>query len=395
MKVQYGLEVAYGSNYDFKEAQALLECLENRAPSCGKKVKEFEDAFAAYCGATYGIAVTSATTGLSLAGIAAGVGPGTEVITTPISWVATSFAYSALGADIVFCDVEPGTLNMDPEKLEALITPRTKAIVPVHLYGQCCRMDKIMEIARRKGVLVIEDCAHNPGGSYGGVMSGNLGDIGVFSFHQQKNMSTLGEGGMITTSTRALFERMISYRSLCARVYGTSDKYLTIDEAEHPMGKQYWKLMFDDIGYNYRMTDAQAAVGLVQLGKLGRNNARRIELSEKLTGLLRGTKHLILPEVDEKGQHVWHIYMVQLAKESPVSKDDFMWELYHTYGIKAWSHYLPIHLQKPYVERGHKAGECPVAEEAFERYVTLPMNPNLTDEAIEYMAASIIKLLGR
>ncbi len=176
----------------FEETLALIEVLKNRAPSCGKKVIQFEKEFAAFCGVNYALAVTSATTGLTLAGIAAGVGPGTEVITTPISWVATSMAYSTLGADIVFCDVNPRTLNLDPKHLEALITPKTKAIVPVHLYGQCAEMDQIMEIAQRYGVPVIEDCAHNPGGEYLGRRSGSLADMGVFSFHQQKNMGTLG-----------------------------------------------------------------------------------------------------------------------------------------------------------------------------------------------------------
>ncbi len=176
----------------------------------------------------------------------------------PVTWVATAFAFSSLGARIVFCDVDPRTLNIDPGRLEALITAKPRAIVPVHLAGQCCAMDRIMEIARRRNVAVIEDCAHNPGGSYLGRKSGALGDLGVFSFHQQKNMGTLGESGMVTTDDRALFKRVLSYRSLCYQTYGGSDKYLPIDEAKHPRGKEYGRLFFDDVGYNYRMTDARA-----------------------------------------------------------------------------------------------------------------------------------------
>jgi perosamine synthetase len=391
-KVKYELEVAYGTTYGFEEAAALMEVLKNLGPSCGKKVKQFEDEFAKYCGTQYGLAVTSATTGLTLAGIAAGIKPGDEVITTPISWIATSTAFSSLGAEIVFCDVDPRTLCLDPERLEGRITRHTKAIVPVHLYGQCCQMDKIMEIANRHNLVVIEDCAHNPGGEYNGVKAGALGHMGVFSFHQQKNMSTLGEGGFITTNSKKFFERMLSYRSLCARVYGESDKYLSIDENQYPMGKDYWKIQFDDIGYNYRMTDAQAAVGLEQLKKLEKHNQKRIELANRLTEKLQGIPGLTLPYVDPNGKHLFHVYVIQLEADFPLDKSDFMWEMYTQKGIKVWSHYMPIHLTKPYLEQGHEEGECPVAETAFKKYVSLPIHPRLTDEAIDYMAESIREL---
>lgn len=394
-KVLYDLEVSFGTTYGYEEAIALLEVLNNLAPSCGKKVKQFEAEFAEYCGTKYALTVTSATTGLTLAGIAAGIGPGDEVITTPLSWIATAMAFSALGAEIVFCDVNPRTLNLDPEKLEALINPKTKAIVPVHLFGQCCEMDKICAIAQRHGVAVIEDCAHNPGGEYLGVKSGALGDMGVFSFHQQKNMSTLGEGGMVTTSNQAFYERVLSYRSLCCRTYGGSSKYLPIDEQIHPMGKEYWKLYFDDIGYNYRMTDAQAAVGIEQLKKLDKHNQKRMELAERLTERLQGVRGITTPYIDPKGSHVFHIYMLQLDRDFPLSKTDFMWELYTQKGIKAWSHYMLIHLTGPYRAQGHAEVECPAAEEIVERHVTLPIHPRLTDEAIEYMAQSIIELANQ
>lgn len=391
-KIMYDLQVAYGTTYGCEEAAALMDVLKNLAPSCGQKVKQFEDEFAAYCGTKYALAVTSATTGLTLAGIAAGIMPGDEVITTPISWISTASAFSVLGANIVFADVDPRTLNLDPNKLEEKITPKTKAIVPVHLYGQCCEMDKIMEIAERHGIVVIEDCAHNPGGSYNGKQAGNLGHIGVFSFHQQKNMSTLGEGGMVTTNDKGCFESILSHRSLCCRIYGPSEKYLSVDEEKYPMGREYWKLHFDDIGYNYRMTDAQAAVGFEQLKKLDSLNEKRIELAQRLTEKLAGVKGLTLPHIDPNGKHTYHLYMVQVEEDFSMNKVDFMWELYTNKGIKAWSHYMPIHLTDPYKAQGHKEGECPAAEKAFTKYVTLPIHPRLTEEAIDYMAASIREL---
>ncbi|TFG63182.1 MAG: DegT/DnrJ/EryC1/StrS family aminotransferase [Spirochaetales bacterium] len=390
--IKHELETAYGNIYGKEEEEALIGVLRNGAPSCGKKVKAFEDAFAAYCGTRYALTVTSATTGLTLAGLALGIGPGDEVITTPLSWIATSTAFSALGATLKFCDVDPKTLNLDPVHLEKLITPRTKAIVPVHLFGQCCDMDGIMGVAEKHGVKVIEDCAHNPGGEYKGRKSGSLGHMGVFSFHQQKNMCTLGEGGMFTTSDRTLFEKVLSYRSLCCRIYGPSDKYLSIDESVHPMEKEYWKLFFDDIGYNFRMTDAQAAVGLEQLKKLDTFNTMRRERAAKLSNMLGGVKGITLPWIYPEGKHTFHLYMIQLAKDFPLSKADFMWELYTKKGIKVWSHYMPIHLTDPYRARGHKEGECPVLEEAVKHHVTLPMHPRLTDEALTYMADAVKSL---
>jgi dTDP-4-amino-4,6-dideoxygalactose transaminase len=394
-EIKFGLDIRHGSSYGSEELAALKECLADMAPSHGKKVVEFENNFAAYCGTKFASAVTSATTGLTLAGVAVGVGRGDEVITTPISWVATSFAFSQLGAKIVFCDVDPHTLCLDPSKLEALITKKTKAIVPVHLYGQCCEMDKIMVIARRYGVPVIEDCAHSPGGLFKGVKAGALGNIGVFSFHQQKNMCTLGEGGIVTTSDRVYYERIFSYRSLCCRNYGESDKYFPINEEKHPMGKGYWRLMFDDIGYNFRMTDAQGAVGIEQLKKLDGYNAKRICLSKRLTEKLQDIPGIVLPYANPDGVHVYHLYMIQLTKDAPISKEEFMWQMYTKKGIKAGSHYLPIHLTEPYLAQGHKTGECPVCEEAFNRYVTLPMNPRLTNEAIDYMANCIREIMTK
>ena len=391
-KVKYELEVSFGTIYGTEEATALGEVLKNMAPSCGKMVKQFEDEFAHYCGVRSALAVTNATSGLTLGGIAAGIKPGDEVITTPITWVSTAMAFSALGARMVFCDVDARTLNLDPRKLEEKITPRTKAIVPVHLYGQCCEMDAIMQVAEKYNLTVIEDCAHNPGGEYNGKKSGALGHIGVFSFHQQKNMSTLGEGGMVTTRSKESYERVLSYRSLCCRSYDPKGKYLAIDEEKYPMNDEYWRVYFDDVGYNFRMTDAQGAVGLEQLKKLDGFNARRIEIANHLTEKLQGIRGLTLPFVDPRGKHVFHLYVIQLEPEFPVSKREFMWTLYSEMGIKPWSNYTPVHLTDPYRREGHQEGECPVAEAAFKKYVSLPIHPRLTDEAVDYMADSIRKL---
>lgn len=383
------LEFSHGSLYGDEECDALLEVLRAGAPSCGAEVKRFEEEFARYCGAEYGLAVTSGTTGLQLAMIGAGVGPGDEVITTPISWISTANAAAVLGAKVIFADVDPRTLNLDAASVATKITERTKVILPVHLYGQCCDMDALNALARPRGILVVEDAAHAAGAEYKGRKAGTLGDIAVFSFHQQKNMVTLGEGGMITTSSRKLFERMLSHRSLCCLTYDPKGKYLPIDETAHPMGKRYWYLDFDEIGFNYRMTDAQAAVGRVQLKKLDSHNAKRIEIAQKYTCGLLGLTGLQLPHVQQGCKHVYHVYALLVEPEFRLKKEDFMWELYTTNRIKVWSHYMPIHLTTAYRKLGHGPGECPVAEELFGKYVSLPIHPRMTEESIQYVIRSV------
>ncbi|MBZ5594825.1 MAG: DegT/DnrJ/EryC1/StrS family aminotransferase [Acidobacteriia bacterium] len=391
-KAIHELEYGHGSAYGPEEEAALSEVLRASAPSCGPKVKKFEEAFAAYCDARYGLAVTSATAGLELAIIAARVGPGDEVITTPISWISTANAAAAQGASVVFADVNPRTLNLDPASVAAKITDRTKAIIVVHLYGQCCDMDPIMNVARERGILVIEDCAHAAGGEYKGRRAGTLGDIGVFSFHQQKNMVTLGEGGMITTARKDLYERMLSFRSLCCLTYDPKGKYLPIDESKQPMGKRYWYLDFDDVGFNFRMTDAQAAIGLEQLKKLDGFNARRIEIANQYCERLRGIHGLTLPYVSPDVKHVFHIYCVLVEPEFRLNKEDFMWEMYTGKRVKVWSHYMPIHLTTAYRRRGHQEGECPVAEALFHKYVSLPIHPRMTEGSIAHVTDSIREL---
>src|SRR5579864_8437480 len=391
-KAIYELEYGHGSVYGPEEEAALVEVLRASAPSCGPKVKKFEEVFAAYCGARHGLAVTSATAGLQLALIAAGVGPGDEVITTPISWISTANAAAAQGARLVFADVNPRTLNLDAACVAAKITDRTKAIIVVHLYGQCCDMDPIVDLARARGILVIEDCAHAAGAEYEGRRAGTLGDIGVFSFHQQKNMVTLGEGGMITTSRKDLYERMLSFRSLCCLTYDPKGKYLPIDETRQPMGKRYWYLDFDEVGFNFRMTDIQAAVGLVQLSKLDGFNARRIEIANLYCERLRGIRGLTLPYASSDVKHVFHIYCVLVEPEFRLNKEDFMWEMYTGKRIKVWSHYMPIHLTTAYRKLGHGEGECPVAESLIHKYVSLPIHPRMSDDTVSYVTDSIREL---
>jgi perosamine synthetase len=391
-KAIHELEFGHGSCYGMEEQEAVLEVMRAGAPSCGPWVKRFEEEFAGYCGAEYGLAVTSGTTGLQLAMIAAGVGPGDEVITTPLSWIATANAAAGLGAEVIFADVDERTLNLDPASVEKKITPRTKAILPVHLYGQCSDMDALNDLARPRNIRVVEDAAHAAGAEYKGRKAGSLGDIAVFSFHQQKNMVTLGEGGLITTSDKSLYLRMLSHRSLCCLTYDPKGKYLPLDETIHPMGKRYWFLDFEEIGFNYRMTDVQAAVGLVQLRKLDSLNQRRMQIAAAYSAGLKNLRGLTLPFIAPGNKHVFHIYCMLVEDTFSRSKEDFMWELYTEKKIKAWSHYMPIHLTTVYRQMGHGPGECPVAERLFQKYVSIPIHPRMTDEVVQYVIESIEEL---
>lgn len=391
-KAIYELEFNHGSAYGEEELRALTEVLKANAPSTGPKARQFEQEFAAYTGAAHALTVSSGTAGLQLALIAAAVGPDDEVITTPISWISTANAAADLGAKVVFADVDRRTLNLDPASVAGKITSRTKAIIPVHLYGQCADMQGLNEIARPRGIPVIEDCAHAAGALHHGHKAGVLGDIGVFSFHQQKNMVTLGEGGMVTTNRQDLYERVLSHRSLCCRTYDPKGKYLPLDENAQPMGMRYWWLDFDGIGYNFRMTDAQAAVGLEQLKKLDGFNRRRREIAAIYSDRLKGIRGLRLPVTSPGNTHVFHIYCVFVEPEFRLSKEEFLWKLYMEKRIKAWSHYMPIHLSSVYRAMGHSEGECPVAEELFHQYVSLPIHPRLSDEAIDYLTASVREL---
>lgn len=388
------LQTRFGTEYGAEEAAAMMAVLAKDAPTAGVEVAAFQEEFAAYVGVRHARCVTNGTSALEMAMIALGIGPGDEVITTPLTWVATANAAARQGATVVFGDVDPRTLNLDPAAVAAKVTPRTKAIVPVHLYGQCADMAGLWEVAKAHHLAIVEDAAHVPGGAWQGRRAGSLGTLGCFSFHEQKNMSTLGEGGMVTTDDDALAERVSLYRSHCARVWGGSLKYLAIDETKVPRDERFWWQEFDDAGTNVRMTDVQAAVGRVQLKKLDRLNDRRIALAERLTAHLAQIPGVTPPYVAPGVRHVYHLYPVLLDLERFGSKTAVMRRLLDDFGIKAGTHYIPLNWTTAYRSRGHKPGECPVAEAAFERLITLPIHPRLADQDVDYIAQAVGKLAG-
>jgi len=395
-KIKFDLEIKFGSEYGPEEEQTLLDVLHKNAPTSGDECTAFEKEFAAYCGSAHARVVSNGTAALFLSMVALGVKPGDRVLTTPLTWIASAAAAATLGAEIDLVDVDPRTYNLDPDQLARKLTPNTKAVVPVHLYGQCCDMDPILALAAKHGFAVVEDACHAVGGDYKGRKAGTMGVSGCFSFHEQKNMSTLGEGGMVITDDPALFERVALYRSHCARVYGKSTKYCQLDESRVPMGKRFWWQDFDDCGYNFRMTDIQAAIGRIQLRKLDTFNQRRIDNAAYLTEGLRDIEGLTLPAVSPGCKHVFHLYPIQICPHGyGMTKEDFIYAMLYERGIRVGTHYNPLNWTTAFQKRGFTRGQFPVAESVAERLVTLPINPRQTREALDYLIESIKALAVR
>ncbi|WP_407118064.1 DegT/DnrJ/EryC1/StrS family aminotransferase [Bradyrhizobium sp. LMG 9283] len=326
----------------------------------GPEVTAFEGRFAEYCRTAHCRAVNSGTSALHLALLAAGVRPGDEVITVSLTFVATTAAILYSGAKPVFVDVDPVTWTMDPGLVEAAITPRTKAILPVHLHGLMANMDPIMEIARRHGLVVIEDAAQAHGAEYRGRRAGSIGDLGCFSFYPGKNLGACGEGGAVVTD-RPEFARRVSL----LRDWGQEAKY------DHVIA-----------GYNYRMDEIQSAILSVKLDYIEHWTEARRSLAERYDALLSDLP-FARPQPPRHSRHVYHVYAVRLQ-----CRDDALTRLRDA-GIGAGIHYpVPVHLQRAYVDLGYRAGDLPVTERLANDFLSLPIYPELQPEqAAEVVAA--------
>ncbi len=389
------LTIKFGSQYGPEEEAAVLRVLRENAPTSGNACVEFERQFAEYCGTRYARCVSNGTAALFLSMVALGIKPGDRVITTPMTWIATAAAPATLGAEIDFVDVDPLTYNLDAAQLEAAIRPNTKAIIPVHLYGQCADMEAILAIAHKHGIPVVEDACHTIGGACNGRMAGSMGTTGCFSFHEQKNISTLGEGGMVVTDDPEIFERVSLYRSHCTRVHGGNTKYCALDPEKFPMDDKFWWQDFDDTGYNHRMTDIQAAVGIEQLKKADSLNQRRIDNAAYLNEGLKDVAGLTLPTALPGNKHVYHLYPVRIdAQRYGMSKVDFIAAMRHEKGIQIGFHYIPLHWSTAFQNRGFKRGQFPVAEGMAETVVTFPINPRQSRESLDMLIDAVRAYAG-
>ena len=389
----YDLEIRFGTVYGTEEEEMVLRILREKAPTCSEYCLEFEKEFAKYMGCKYARTVSNGTAALFLSMLALGVRPGVRVLTTPITWIATPASAATLGAEVDFVDVDIETYNMDISKVEEKLTENTKVVAPVHLYGLPVDMDPLLQLAEKYNFSIVEDACHAIGAEYKGKKTGNIGALGCFSFHEQKNISTLGEGGMVTTSDPELFERVSLYRSHATRVYAPTTKYCLLDETKFPKGKKFWWQDFDDCAYNFRMTDIQAGVGIIQLKKLDTLNKKRQENAEYLTQALKTIPGIITPKVPPNCKHVFHLYPIRIIPEEfGMSKEDLLWVMKEKYNIKLGIHYIPLHWSTAFQKRGFKRGQFPVAEELAQTLITLPVHPRLTHEALDYLVDTLAEV---
>jgi dTDP-4-amino-4,6-dideoxygalactose transaminase len=346
--------------------QAIERVLSNTDFILGRDVALFEREFAAYCEAEYAVGVDNGISALELALRACDVGPGHEVITAANSFVASAFAISHAGATPVLVDVDPATATIDVAAIERAITPRTRAILPIHLYGQPADMDPIMAIAARHGLVVIEDACQAHGARYNGRRAGTLGHAAAFSFYPGKNLGALGDGGMVVTNDASLAGKVSVLRN-----YGQSEKYHHVQ-----------------VGYNRRLDTLQAAVLRVKLRHLDEWNAARREHARRYDTLLAGTT-LGLPDAAAYAEHVYHLYIVRTPER------DRLRSVLHDHGVATGIHYpVPIHLQQAYQQLGYAPGSFPVTEQQALEMVSLPMYPELLPEAQRHVAGVIAEFLG-
>jgi dTDP-4-amino-4,6-dideoxygalactose transaminase len=340
---------------------AITRVVENAAFILGPEVAAFEEAFADYVGARYCVAVNSGTAAIQLAVMACGIEPGDEVIVPANSFFATAEAVSTAGARPVFVDVEPLSSTLDPAKIEEAITAKTRAIIPVHLYGQAADLDSIKEIADRRGLIVIEDAAQAHGARYRGKRVGGLANAGCFSFYPGKNLGAYGEGGAIVTNDEA-----VARKARLLREHGSERKY------HHEI-----------VGYNFRLEGLQGAVLAVKLRYLDEWNLLRRKHAA-LYRMLLADSGLTLPVELPSREHVYHLYVIQHADRGALR------EGLEARGVQTGIHYpIPIHLQPAYAALGHQRGDFPVTEWLAEQILSLPMFPELTAAQIEYVAESI------
>jgi perosamine synthetase len=363
-----------------EEEQAVIQSLRSGWLSQGPRVGEFEKQFAQYVGAKHAIAVSSCTTALHLAFIGAGVGPGDEVLCPSLSFIATANSIRYVGAEPVFIDIDPVTFNLDPNKLEAAITPRTKAILAVHQIGLPAAMDEISEIGKRRNLVVIEDAACAVGSVYKAQRIGAPHAwMACFSFHPRKILTT-GEGGMITTNDDRLAERLRPLRQHA----------MTVSDVARHNAKSVVHESYDEVGYNFRMTDMQAAIGLVQLGRVEGFIDRRRTFAARYTDELAKLGWVIPPCEPTGYRHNFQSYMARLTKDAPISRDDLM-QLLLDRGISTRRGIMATHRELPY-RTARSDHELPETSRATDECVILPLFHQMTEEEQAFVLDSIREL---
>ena len=367
--------IPYGRQWiDDDDIKAVIEVLKSDYLTTGPKIEEFEEKFAAYVGAKYAVAVANGTAALHAACFSAGISPGDEVITTPITFAASANCVLYQGGKPVFADVDPETYNISVEEIKKKITKKTAAVIPVHFSGQPCDMEEIYEIARENNLIVIEDAAHALGATYKGEKIGNcrFSDMTVFSFHPVKHITT-GEGGMITTNDKELYEKLKLFRT--HGITKEPDRYIRKTDESWYHEQQF-------LGYNYRMTDIQAALGISQLKKSDEFLKRRREIARIYNQKLAEIEWIKLPYQETDRESSWHLYIIQVDEEKLGKSRKDVFNHLRSKGIGVQVHYIPVYWHPYYQELGYEIGLCPEAESVYKKIISLPIFPGMTKEEI-------------
>jgi len=368
---------------DEEDIGAVVEVLKSDWLTTGPKVSEFEEQFAGRVGAKYAVSFSSGTAALHAAAFAAGLRSGDEAITTPMTFCATANCILYQGATPVFADVCADTLNLDPDQVAGKISPRTKAILAVDYAGHPAALDELSRIAANRGLLLIEDACHALGAEYCDRRVGGIANMTVFSFHPVKHLTT-GEGGMVTTNDAKLAETLRRFRN-----HGISSEARQRQES----GQWFYEMVL--LGFNYRLTDFACALGISQLGRLERNLARRREIAARYTRAFRELPAVVVPVVREGVNPAWHLYPIRLKLEQLTADRGEVLRALRAENIGVNVHYIPVHKHPYYRDRfGYKDGEYPVAEDAYERLLSLPMFHSMTDKDVEDVIAAVLKVMS-
>ena len=397
LKVPYSF---MGSIYDKEEEQAVLAAMKQDSLTMGPQVKLFQSEFAAKHDVKHAFAVSNCTTGMHLCTQLFQIKPGDEVIVTPNTFIATSLVILKENAIPVYADIDPRTFNIDPKEIEKKITKKTKAIYVVHYGGLMCDMDPIMALAKKHKLYVLEDCAHTPNAEYKGRKAGSIGDVGVFSFHSLKNMTTCGEGGMITSNHDEWVEPIEALRCMNLDHYKPGQTHWEYSGGivmEKKTKYDYWIPSHFDVkdiagywGNNYRMNEIQAAVGRVQIKKLDMLTDKRVAFGRAISEGIKGIKGVTPVYEPSYAKHVYHLYTLCVEeKELGCGRDDFLRILYVEEGVQGILHYQPTYHFSGLKKMGI-TGNCPNAEAFFyKREMNLPMHPRLTQQNIQDTIAGI------
>ncbi|HEX3819009.1 MAG TPA: UDP-4-amino-4,6-dideoxy-N-acetyl-beta-L-altrosamine transaminase [Candidatus Sulfotelmatobacter sp.] len=370
------------------DIQAVVDTLRSDWLTTGPKVGEFEEAFAEKVGAKHAVSFSSGTAALHGAAFAAGLKPGDEAITSPLTFAATANCILYQGATPVFADVSRDTLNLDPEQVGRKITPRTRAILPVDYAGNPADLDAIRKLAADRGLadrglIVIEDACHALGAEYRGRKVGSIADMTVFSFHPVKHITT-GEGGMVTTDSAHFSETLRRFRN-----HGISS------DARQRQAEGQWHYEMVLLGFNYRLPDIACALGIQQLTKLEANLARRREIAARYTAEFHEIPGVIVPAVRPEANPAWHLYPIRLDLQKLTAGRAQIFRALRAENIGVNVHYVPVHLHPYYRDRfGYKGGEFPVAEDAYSRLISLPMFHAMSDQDVEDVISAVRKVLS-